>query len=120
MLAPQDLIEPDQSPSTSGTRGAGAESISIPDDSTSSLLPRPRFTGDPLSLTSLGYDYRKEAALTYALGCFSGFFLLLFWPIPFSDYVVGVFFLIAEQRNDYVRFHAWQSCLTFLVTLVGF
>ncbi|CAG8476939.1 10107_t:CDS:2 [Funneliformis mosseae] len=32
-----------------------------------------------------------EAALAYALGC-----------------VTGVMLLIMEQKNDYVRFHAWQ------------
>lgn len=37
------------------------------------------------------------AALTYSLGCVS-----------------GIFFLIFETKNDYVRFHAWQSSLYFL------
>ncbi|GBB91958.1 hypothetical protein RclHR1_19430005 [Rhizophagus clarus] len=37
-----------------------------------------------------------EAALTYAFGC-----------------VTGVLFLILEQKNDYVRFHAWQSSILF-------
>ncbi|CAG8521061.1 3768_t:CDS:2 [Funneliformis caledonium] len=37
-----------------------------------------------------------EAALAYALGC-----------------VTGVMLLIMEQKNDYVRFHAWQSSLLF-------
>ena len=43
-----------------------------------------------------------EAALTYALG-------------PIS----GIAFLILETKNDYVRFHAWQSSLYFLVLLFG-
>ena len=30
----------------------------------------------------------------------------------------GVFFLIIEQKNDFVRFHAWQSCLVFGVLMV--
>jgi uncharacterized membrane protein len=34
--------------------------------------------------------------MTYALGCFS-----------------GIFFLMFEYKNDYVRFNAWQSCLIF-------
>ncbi|KAJ3036014.1 hypothetical protein HDV00_003149 [Rhizophlyctis rosea] len=37
-----------------------------------------------------------EAALCYVLGCVS-----------------AVVFLIFETKNDYVRFHAWQSALTF-------
>ncbi|CAO3686267.1 unnamed protein product [Umbelopsis ramanniana] len=41
-----------------------------------------------------------EAALTYVLG-----------PIT------GVFFLILETQNDYVRFHAWQSSLVFLTLM---
>ncbi|RKP24152.1 hypothetical protein SYNPS1DRAFT_17572 [Syncephalis pseudoplumigaleata] len=52
--------------------------------------------------TSLPLRVDVEAALVYLLGCFS-----------------GVFFLICEQKNDYVRFHAWQSCLIFApLTLV--
>ncbi|CAG8500936.1 5475_t:CDS:2 [Ambispora gerdemannii] len=39
------------------------------------------------------------AAMTYILGC-----------------ITGVMFLILEQKNDYVRFHAWQ--LSFLLLLV--
>ncbi|CAG8553552.1 15851_t:CDS:2, partial [Dentiscutata erythropus] len=41
--------------------------------------------------TSLPIRVDIEAAMTYALGC-----------------VTGLLFLIAEQKNDYVRFHAWQ------------
>ncbi|KAI9208462.1 uncharacterized protein BJ171DRAFT_577562 [Polychytrium aggregatum] len=37
-----------------------------------------------------------EAALCYFLGAFT-----------------GVALLILETKNDYVRFHAWQSCLLF-------
>ncbi|KAI8058068.1 hypothetical protein BDF22DRAFT_730807 [Syncephalis plumigaleata] len=52
--------------------------------------------------TSLPIRVDVEAALVYLLGCFT-----------------GVFFLICEQKNDYVRFHAWQSCLVFApITLV--
>lgn len=40
------------------------------------------------------------AALTYALG-----------PIT------GIGFLMKEWKNDYVRFHAWQSCLASLPLL---
>ncbi|RKP10643.1 hypothetical protein THASP1DRAFT_21680 [Thamnocephalis sphaerospora] len=46
--------------------------------------------------TSLPVRVDVEAALAYLLGC-----------------LTGVFFLIFEQKNDYVRFHAWQSCLVF-------
>ncbi|KAL1923150.1 uncharacterized protein VTP21DRAFT_9526 [Calcarisporiella thermophila] len=51
--------------------------------------------------TSLPIRVDIEAALTYSLGC-----------------VTGVLFLILEQKNDYVRFHAWQSSLLFLGMLV--
>ncbi|KAG9290467.1 hypothetical protein G9A89_002442 [Geosiphon pyriformis] len=36
------------------------------------------------------------ASLTYLFGC-----------------ITGVLFLILEQKNDYVRFHAWQSSIVF-------
>ncbi|CAG8641159.1 3459_t:CDS:2, partial [Acaulospora colombiana] len=41
--------------------------------------------------TSLSIRVDIEAAMTYCLGC-----------------ITGVLFLIVEQKNDYVRFHAWQ------------
>lgn len=44
--------------------------------------------------TSLNMRADAEAALTYILGCFSGLFFLMF-----------------ETKNDYVRFNAWQSTL---------
>jgi uncharacterized membrane protein len=44
--------------------------------------------------TSLGWRVDVEAALCYGLLALGG-------PL----------FLIAEQKNDYVRFHAWQSIL---------
>jgi len=47
--------------------------------------------------TGLGIRVDLEAALAYSLG-----------PIT------GVALLITEQKNDYVRFHAWQSALLFL------
>ncbi|RKP37250.1 hypothetical protein BJ085DRAFT_15846 [Dimargaris cristalligena] len=52
--------------------------------------------------TSLPFRADIEAGLTYALGCVS-----------------GVAFLILEQKNDYVRFHAWQSCLVSVAFTVG-
>nr|CAG8439504.1 9660_t:CDS:2 [Entrophospora candida] len=48
--------------------------------------------------TSMPIRVDIEAALTYVLGC-----------------VTGVFFLIFEHKNDYVRFHAWQSSLLFSI-----
>ncbi|ORX87724.1 hypothetical protein K493DRAFT_237309 [Basidiobolus meristosporus CBS 931.73] len=51
--------------------------------------------------TSVNLRIDIEAALTYVLFCFS-----------------GVIFLIVEQKNDYVRFHAWQSSFTFGVFFV--
>ncbi|KAJ3407527.1 hypothetical protein HDV05_005393 [Chytridiales sp. JEL 0842] len=47
--------------------------------------------------TRLGMRLDMEAAAAYLLGAFS-----------------GVLLLILETRNDYIRFHAWQSTLTFL------
>ncbi|KAJ2771501.1 hypothetical protein IWQ57_002186 [Coemansia nantahalensis] len=44
--------------------------------------------------TSLSLRYDVEAALAYVLGVFSGALLL-----------------VLEKKNDYVRFHAWQSAL---------
>ena len=46
--------------------------------------------------TSLPMRADIEAALTYLFGC-----------------ITGVLFLILEQKNDYVRFNAWQSTLLF-------
>ncbi|KAI8083233.1 uncharacterized protein B0P05DRAFT_507858 [Gilbertella persicaria] len=46
--------------------------------------------------TSLPIRVDVEAALAYVLG-------------P----VTGLLLLILERQNDYVRFHAWQSSLTF-------
>ncbi|PVU99795.1 hypothetical protein BB559_000398 [Furculomyces boomerangus] len=43
-----------------------------------------------------------EAALAYLFGCVSGILLLIF-----------------ERQNDYIRFHAYQSCLTSLVMFVS-
>ncbi|KAJ2489489.1 hypothetical protein IWW37_003952 [Coemansia sp. RSA 2050] len=54
--------------------------------------------------TSLSLRYDIEASLAYVLGIFSGAFLL-----------------ILEKKNDYVRFHAWQSSLlsaTFIFALI--
>ncbi|CAG8713941.1 153_t:CDS:2 [Rhizophagus irregularis] len=42
-----------------------------------------------------------EAAMAYAFGC-----------------VTGVLLLILEQKNDYVRFHAWQSSILFATIFV--
>ncbi|KAJ1974838.1 hypothetical protein H4R35_003424, partial [Dimargaris xerosporica] len=51
--------------------------------------------------TSLPLRPDVEAAGAYLLGCLS-----------------GVVLLILEQKNDYVRFHAWQSCLLTTAMLV--
>ncbi|CAG8507199.1 9146_t:CDS:2 [Paraglomus brasilianum] len=52
--------------------------------------------------TTLGLRVDVEAACTYLLGC-----------------VTGVLFLIMETKNDYVRFHAWQSSLLFAAVFVS-
>ncbi|KAJ1921394.1 hypothetical protein H4219_000711 [Mycoemilia scoparia] len=44
--------------------------------------------------TSINLRPDAEAGLAYALGC-----------------ITGVALLILERKNDYVRYHAWQSCM---------
>ncbi|KAJ1870329.1 hypothetical protein H4R99_007206 [Coemansia sp. RSA 1722] len=51
--------------------------------------------------TSLSLRYDVEASLAYALGVFSGALLL-----------------VMEKKNDYVRFHAWQSALLSIASFV--
>ncbi|KAI8912978.1 hypothetical protein DFJ77DRAFT_466190 [Powellomyces hirtus] len=51
--------------------------------------------------TSVGARIDIESALCYALGC-----------------VTGILFIIVETKNDYVRFHAWQSIMTFTSLLL--
>lgn len=53
------------------------------------------------SASSTGLPSNVAGALTYLLGIFS-----------------GVFFLLVEHRDSYVRFHARQCTLTFLVVVV--
>lgn len=47
--------------------------------------------------TASGLDENVAAALSYALG-----------------WITGVVFLMTEPSNTFVRFHAWQSTITFL------
>jgi uncharacterized membrane protein len=47
--------------------------------------------------SSTGLDITLAAMLTYVLG-----------------WVSGAFFLMVEKNSSFVRFHAWQSVLTFL------
>lgn len=51
--------------------------------------------------TSTGFDQNFAAALTYALGA-----------------VTGIVFLIVEKENRFVRFHALQSTIVFLIALM--
>jgi uncharacterized membrane protein len=51
----------------------------------------------PAERSSTGLDITVAAMLTYILGWLS-----------------GVFFLVVEKNSGFVRFHAWQSVLTFL------
>jgi uncharacterized membrane protein len=46
--------------------------------------------------SSIGLDENVAAALTYAIG-----------------WLTGVAFLLTEQQNKFVRFHALQSTITF-------
>jgi uncharacterized membrane protein len=47
--------------------------------------------------TASGFDENVAGALCYALG-----------------WITGVFFLLTEPTNKFVRFHAWQSTIAFL------
>lgn len=53
--------------------------------------------------SSTGLDITLAALLAYALG-----------------WVSGAFFLVVEKKSRFVRFHAWQSVLTFLPIFVAF
>ena len=57
--------------------------------------------------TSLGIDENIEGLLCYSLG-----------------FITGILFLILEKENKFVRFHAMQSLVTFLliwviITVIG-
>ncbi|MGM0602404.1 MAG: DUF4870 domain-containing protein [Bacillota bacterium] len=51
--------------------------------------------------TVLGIDQNLEALLCYVLG-----------------WVTGIVFLFLEKENEYVRFHAMQSLVTFLALFI--
>lgn len=53
--------------------------------------------GTEMKETALGIDENLEAVLAYALG-----------------WITGLVFLFVEKENDFVRFHAMQSLITFL------
>ncbi|KAG0181030.1 hypothetical protein DFQ29_009497 [Apophysomyces sp. BC1021] len=70
--------------------------------------------------TTLPIRVDVEAALAYILGPVTG----KVWQYlhessnnqPKSA-ILGLFFLICERQNDYVRFHAWQSTLVSLTLM---
>jgi uncharacterized membrane protein len=51
--------------------------------------------------TVLGIDQNLEALLCYVLG-----------------WITGIVFLFLEKENEYVRFHAMQSLVTFLALFI--
>ncbi len=51
--------------------------------------------------TFLGIDQNLEALLCYVLG-----------------WITGIVFLFLEKKNEYVRFHAMQSLVTFLTLFI--
>lgn len=51
--------------------------------------------------TSLGLEENVEGLLTYSLG-----------------FITGVLFLLIDKDNKFVKFHAMQSIVTFLVLFV--
>jgi uncharacterized membrane protein len=52
--------------------------------------------------SSTGIDIAVVAMLTYVAG-----------------WLTGAFFLIIEKKSRFVRFHAWQSVLTFLPIFIA-
>lgn len=52
--------------------------------------------------TASGFDENVAGALCYALG-----------------FVTGIVFLMKEPTNRFVRFHAWQSTITFITLSVA-
>ena len=48
--------------------------------------------------TASGFDENVAGALCYALG-----------------WITGVVFLLTEPANTFVRFHAWQSTIVFVI-----
>jgi uncharacterized membrane protein len=52
---------------------------------------------DSAETSSTGIDITVVAMLTYVAG-----------------WLTGAFFLLVEKKSGFVRFHAWQSVLTFL------
>ena len=57
---------------------------------------------DPLGPTSMKFNPRVSAALSY----------LLWW-------ITGLIFLVAERKNRFVRFHAIQSIVTFVIISIA-
>jgi len=56
-----------------------------------------------MSKTTLGLDENIEGLLCYLFGV-----------------VTGIIFLVLEKENDFVKFHAMQSLVTFLsLTIIG-
>jgi uncharacterized membrane protein len=60
-------------------------------------------TTSPKAKTASGLDENLAGALAYLLG-------------PFT----GVFFLLTEKENSFVRFHAMQSVITFVALFVAY
>ena len=44
----------------------------------------------------------------------AGLFCYMFW------FVSGIIFLLANRKNDFVRFHAWQSTMAFIIMVIIF
>ncbi len=51
--------------------------------------------------TSMGLDENVEGALCYVIG-----------------FITGIVFLVMEKESKFVKFHAWQSILTFFALWV--
>ena len=70
----------------------------------SSVDQQPQQPGQNLGpKTSMGLDPNVAAALSYLCGWFT-----------------GLVFFLSEKDNDFVRFHALQSIITFGILTVGF
>lgn len=51
--------------------------------------------------TSMGLDENVAGALCYVLG-----------------FITGIVFLVMEKDNKFVKYHAWQSIITFVTLMV--
>ena len=81
---------PDERRGEYQTIGESRINISVEQSSNTTL--------NPDSLTSMNFRYDYLASFSYIFG-----------------FISGILILILEQRNDYVRYHAWQSSILGII-----